>query len=398
MQGMVNLAWIPFVCVHVALAVTAPELESSKDATEAAEATGSYFFILGDWGVARGTNGHQCQQDIADKMKDYAKAQGAAPLLVASVGDNFYGTGMESEADWKNVWSDVYGPNDASSGLYNVPWYSVLGNHDLGNGDLKCACGECKQMDSYDGRPEDTKLYHMPDYNWYKEFPSAGLEVIGVESNIFDINGLGGDGMGGYGANQVPGACGGQDAVKNFLQSKYDEGVALVQQRAQQTTASVVLIMNHYPKWMNVPQKLVEAFKQYNKNVTVVSAYGHTHKQICDEGPDSQCSYIMSGGGGGYTADGTLGFVAVHLDGEGGYNTKITDASVTVNANECSICDRLPDCLWASNPSLTGYYVGGAAAGVSLATATALAFAFRRRGKGAVAENVPEAATSTLDA
>jgi len=349
----------------------------------------SYFFILGDWGVARGTHGHQCQQDVADKMKTYAKAQGTSPLLVASVGDNFYAAGLETEADWTNMWSNVYGPNDTSSGLYDVPWYSVLGNHDMGNDDPKCACGTCKQFDSYPGRPEETKLYNMPDYNWYKEFPSANLEVIGVESNTVDDNGLGGNGWAG-GSAAVPGACGmSVDQVKQFLRRKYEEGLALVEERARNTTASTVLIIQHYPKYSNAPQELVAAFKKHNKKATVISAYGHDHSQECQEGPESQCEHILSGGGGGYGPAGMFGFVAVHLDGMGGYSTKITDPDVTVHPDTCAVCSPWMSCLWSTSSNGRSeemlsiwYYVIGLVVGI-LVVAVAVALVLRCRARRA---------------
>jgi hypothetical protein len=334
-------------------------------------------------------------------MKAYAKAQGTAPVLVASVGDNFYAAGMESNADWTNMWSSVYGPNDTTSGLHNVPWYSVLGNHDMGNDDATCACGTCKQMDSYPGRPEEASLYNMPDYNWYKAFPSAGLEVIGVESNTYDDNNLGGNGWGG-GSSKVPEACGMTvDQVKQFLRSKYEQGLALVKERARKTTARTVLIIQHYPKYSNIPQELVAAFKENNNNnATIISAYGHDHNQRCEEGPESRCEHILSGGGGGYGPAGLFGFVAVHLDGMGGYSTKITDPDVTVKPNECAVCEPWMDCLWATNSSRsleiipTWYYVVAAVLTLAVA-AVAVAFALRCRARQNANERAAEASPST---
>jgi hypothetical protein len=326
-------------------------------------------------------------------MKEYAKAQGTAPVLVASVGDNFYAAGMESHADWTNMWSSVYGPNDTSSGLYNVPWYSVLGNHDMGNDDARCACGTCKQFDNYPGRPEEASLYNMPDYNWYKEFPSAGLEVIGVESNTCDDDNLGGNGWVG-GSAQVPEACNMTiDQVKSFLRSKYEQGLALVKERARKTSARTVLIIQHYPQYSNIPQELVAAFKENNNNnATIISAYGHDHNQKCEEGPESRCEHILSGGGGGYGPAGLFGFVAVHLDGMGDYSTKITDPDVTVSPNECAVCEPWKDCLWATSDrdrskeiSTIWFYVIGVSA-VALTLAVAVAFALCCRARHAADE------------
>jgi len=141
----------------------------------------------------------------------------------------------------------------------------------------------------------------------------------------------------------------GVDQVKTFLRSKYEQGVALVKERARKTKASTVLIIQHYPQSTNIPQELVAAFRENNSsNATIISAYGHTHDQRCEEGLESQCAYILSGGGGGYGPAGLFGFVAVHLDGKGGYSAKITDPDVTVNPSECAVCEPLNDCMWAT--------------------------------------------------
>merc|ERR1711879_693815 len=140
----------------------------------------------------------------------------------------------------------------------------------------------------------------------------------------------GGDGWGG-GSAQVPEACNmTKDQVKSFLRSKYEQGLALVKERARKTSARTVLIIQHYPKSFNIPQELVAAFKENNNNnATIISAYGHDHNQKCEEGPESRCEHILSGGGGGY-------------------GTKITDPDVTVSPNECAVCEPWMDCLWAT--------------------------------------------------
>merc|ERR1712151_330697 len=172
--------------------------------------------------------------------------------------------------------------------------------------------------------------------------------------------------------------------VKQYLRSTYEQGLALVKERARKTTASTVLIIQHYPKYTNIPQELVAAFKENNKKATVISAFGHVHDQNCEEGPETQCVHILSGGGGGYGPAGLFGFVAVHLDGLGGYSTKIRDPDVTVHPNQCAICKPWMGCLWAtsrSNRSIAllsiWYYVGALAIGI-FALAVALALVIRR--------------------
>jgi hypothetical protein len=145
----------------------------------------------------------------------------------------------------------------------------------------------------------------------------------------------------------------------------------------------------------------VAAFKQNNNNnATIISAYGHDHNQRCEEGPESRCEHILSGGGGGYGPAGLFGFVAVHLDGMGGYSTKITDPDVTVKPNECAVCEPWMDCLWATNSSRsleiipTWYYVVAAVLTLAVA-AVAVAFALRCRARQNANERAAEASPST---
>ncbi|CAE7879986.1 PAP3, partial [Symbiodinium microadriaticum] len=184
----------------------------------------NYFLMIGDWGRA-GSPG-PCQRAVADHLKAYVsrqQQQGKKLLFIASVGDNFYWSGVTPGA-WQASWASLYGPNDPGSPLYQVPWLSVLGNHDLGNDDPYAACADqmqaplatvngqrygCEQFnaDKNPNRPGNTKLYWLPDYNYHYEIPEADLEVIAIDTNQVDIEGLGGDAGGAWKMGNV---CGGE--------------------------------------------------------------------------------------------------------------------------------------------------------------------------------------------
>jgi len=108
-------------------------------------------FVLGDWGATLpwhntfGAHGYdmKSQVQVANAIK--IRAKWANPQYVLNVGDNFYVEGLEyscnqpPSAIWgapaygmkgtdafSSGWQQIYGP------VANVPWLSVLGNHDYG--------------------------------------------------------------------------------------------------------------------------------------------------------------------------------------------------------------------------------------------------------------------------
>eukprot|EP01012_Entosiphon_sulcatum_P065816 TRINITY_DN94818_c0_g1_i1.p2 TRINITY_DN94818_c0_g1~~TRINITY_DN94818_c0_g1_i1.p2 ORF type:complete len:323 (-),score=61.20 TRINITY_DN94818_c0_g1_i1:84-1031(-) len=86
------------------------------------------FFSLGDWGGQTVSAPIKASQTaVAAQMA--AQAAHLKPKFVINVGDNFYDNGVTSTTDplWKTDFQDVYN----AAGL-QVPWYSILGNHDYG--------------------------------------------------------------------------------------------------------------------------------------------------------------------------------------------------------------------------------------------------------------------------
>ena len=89
---------------------------------QAAEAASLSFLVLGDWGnPAR----REDQMRVAKAMAD--KAQAVPQQFVLSVGDNFYGSGVDGVSDqqWLSSFEEIY-----ASPALQCPWYVVLGNHD----------------------------------------------------------------------------------------------------------------------------------------------------------------------------------------------------------------------------------------------------------------------------
>merc|ERR1712039_634897 len=69
----------------------------------------------------------------------------------------------------------------------------------------------------------------------------------------------------------------------------------------------------------------------------VLSAAGHAHDQKCEGSRTHGCDVILTGGGGGYV-DGakSLGFTAVHLTDDGGYEVVLETPEVRFSAKSCT--------------------------------------------------------------
>jgi hypothetical protein len=65
---------------------------------------------------------------VAKQMAATVKAE--ASKFLVNTGDNFYWCGLKNTSDFqlKDDWLTPYG----SAGLLDLPWYSVLGNHEYG--------------------------------------------------------------------------------------------------------------------------------------------------------------------------------------------------------------------------------------------------------------------------
>ena len=65
------------------------------------------------------------QSAVATQMANYANRKNIS--FVVALGDNFYENGVQNDTDplWTLAYTDVY-----TSSSLQIPWHSVLGNHD----------------------------------------------------------------------------------------------------------------------------------------------------------------------------------------------------------------------------------------------------------------------------
>ena len=298
---------------------------------------------------------------------------GPAPSL--AVGDSFYWNGVKpgTNQSWVKQWAERYGVFEQGSPLYNVPFLSVMGNHDYGNTDKWATCPHRKtgakvvggqayastqfNADKNPERPGFTTNFWLPDYNYHYSLPAASLELIAVDMNMMGMEsdypwGIGGDSTG---HEECFASCGGWKAVRDFLYKVGKSGEELLVERAKRSSATTVVIINHYPTQGRRLKTLFEVAQmtfrrsapgQQVRLSKVLTTYGHTHHQACHgKNEEGECDVVMSGGGGGcckgdipYTRP---GFSAVHLKDDGGFTTDVEGVEVSLDQS-----GRGASCRW----------------------------------------------------
>mmetsp|Transcript_8470 Transcript_8470/g.12634 ORF Transcript_8470/g.12634 Transcript_8470/m.12634 type:complete len:352 (-) Transcript_8470:206-1261(-) len=86
------------------------------------------FLTVGDWGgAALGGQAETNVYSVSSQMAETASSSGAS--FVVNVGDNFYWCGIQNTSDYQ-IEVDYVKPYSEES--LQIPWYSVLGNHEYG--------------------------------------------------------------------------------------------------------------------------------------------------------------------------------------------------------------------------------------------------------------------------
>jgi hypothetical protein len=277
--------------------------------------------------------------------------------FIINVGDSFYPGGVQSWSDpkWDTQWREMYAKE-----LRSVPWYSTYGNHDYQQD--PCACmpnpEDCAQ---FNDNVSDTRWFYLPGFNWYREHPELGLEVVSLDLNYY-MEGWN------YGVDPYPADCNytacPDDCFKN-LRSRTDEAIELFKSRSRASTAKNMLVFSHYPTDYLWPS---EDLMSGLRNVTGANGeprhieYFGGHRHNVDQ---DSCTSIapnnhwLVGGGGGWGTDGDQqGFVV----GEISDDFSITTYPVLMNM-PCGEADPMresrPDvgeckCAWATPTACEG--------------------------------------------
>jgi len=275
------------------------------------------------------------QQVVADKMNAYYLAQsrlGMNLLGVLSLGDNFYYTGQSTGCgEFVDHWSAVYKNLTDPS----IQWLATMGNHDWGDSDEWAMCAfnapterqyidptthipyAANQLSAAKGGCNPNNFY-LPDWGYFYSIEALSLEIIVLEESSHDCGDIGG----GYGSTMTFSNCGGFDKGCSYL-SKIDNATEqMLIERAKTSTATNILLMQHYPGQARRLKSLWKEYRHYRGNATadtVWTIFGHAHEQKCNHVEDGVCDEILSGGGGGCCMEKSLrGFYVVGFDDDGG--------------------------------------------------------------------------------
>jgi hypothetical protein len=286
-----------------------------------------YYMTLGDFGGI-GIGCDRFQVKVADAMRQYRQNRLPHKLLfVLNVGDSAYWSGVDSAYEkLRTQYRDVY------YNLLDVPWFSVMGNHDWGNDDAEAACADLHprltctdsnrktcagdipyesgvQETSYAGNQLDVNKqgptpnkrgqfpsFVMPDYAYFYSIPKLQFELVVVDTNADDINGLGGNGLSG-GASKLLRAChNDRNRLVHWLSAIKDASLDLLHRRSLESQQHNIAITNHYPH-----NGLRDRFLGSGRwsSFSVLSVFGHTHSQSCYRQENRDCVEVLTGGSGG---------------------------------------------------------------------------------------------------
>jgi len=294
------------------------------------------FIIIGDWGHDPNSHGDiysdKCQNTVAASMDAEMSRLGDVKFVV-NVGDSFYPNGVSSKSDgqWDSKWRNVY-----SQGLRSVPWYSVYGNHDFHKDP-----GACSDIPAdgaqINGNISDLSTFYMPDYSWNIEHPELDLEVVGLELNNY---------QNGWNQN-IPASqqsfsdcqytsC--QSQCYARMKARSESAFSLFKKRAASSAAKNLVVFSHYPTdyfWDTSSGDTSGDFLANLKTSKQHIAYFGGHRHNVDQ--TSTISIApndnwLSGGGGGWSCDGSLqGYVVGEIASDG----TLTTRAVYIDQGQC---------------------------------------------------------------
>lgn len=268
------------------------------------------IFVIGDWGAtlpdhitfSGGGSDNYAQFSVGNVMKDRAKW--AKPQYVLNVGDNFYVEGLQhscnappndnqgvTTAAFTSGWQGIYGD------VANIPWLSVLGNHDYGGW----------RFDK--GWPQQIG-YSFINYNWImparyfmKRIAHAGFnaDYFMIDTNAWDAHDIGEPGenadhnicsrhnFGGAGTCAANGGMNNIGECKAWFWNTYAVQKQWLEEKLKASDANWKIVVTHFPcgydsaYWKDMKMK-------YGLDLMLT---GHRHQQELWH-PHSTSKYVQS--------------------------------------------------------------------------------------------------------
>lgn len=283
-------------------------VEDKRDVNVVDKDGTAHVFVIGDWGAtlpnhmtfaSQGGWDQQAQGSVATAFKN--RAEWAHPQYVLNVGDNFYVSGLDlscnappgdqqgvTTSQFSGFWQSMYGE------VANVPWLSVLGNHDYGGW----------RMDK--GWPQQIG-YSFINHNWIMparyyskriSHPGFDIDYFMIDSNAFDAKDHGAEpdhnicGMhncGGIGTCVNNGGMSSIEGCKPWFWDSYAKQKAWLEEKIKASDARWKIVVTHFPCGYDAGfyKKLKT---QYGLDLLVT---GHRHQQELWK-PGSKSKYIQS--------------------------------------------------------------------------------------------------------
>jgi len=325
--------------------------------------TTAHFFSIGDWGgpvagiplnnihgrpTCPDIDGH-AQKLVADVMN--ARAAESRPSFILNVGDSFYVGGIPvpcgsaaanpSIACDNGVFSDVFEDMYKGPGMDNVPWFSVLGNHDYGG----VGFGQGWDVQIFRTYCKDSR-WRMPGVYWKQkvQFRDFSLDIFMLDSNwndaISDPHHM--ICQGSYTCNVPNATMHDAKSCSHTLNSFWSQGMSWLDGQLAASTADWRIAVTHFPPtYQGADWKKLVANNAKNGALDLILS-GHTHAQLLHKAGDPTTglgadfpTWIISGGGGGITSEGireAAPTVSGHDDGYGFMDLEISVETIKITA------------------------------------------------------------------
>jgi len=282
------------------------------------------------------------QINVATAMTKYARAHEVQ--FVLNMGDNLYPAGFDSPHDPR--WQSVFEQRYADEAL-QVPWLSVLGNHDFGGFDCYLEDGHLSRADSQIGYDDEHEWewpqskrsrWVMPSWNYKKRisFGSTTMDFFIVATNwVNEFQSCGENRLAAHRCDS--GQC------RACLHNMADVCLHFLQTQLPASDADWKFVVGHRPldtlsRWLDARVNFVDLLRKNN-----VSMYIAGHRHTLEEhwlspkggapwfadGPQRPGAVleVVSGAGGGSYSDGAMPGLS-----RWGFNgVKVTNSSLEVD-------------------------------------------------------------------